>query len=94
MASYSRFRSCRCHVGLTRMMKRRNKSECCVLASGANGLAYVPTADDAHCQLGAACLPCAGSQPLGQTHFCVTPAVLIDPEMSKIVRSVPAMRYM
>ena len=44
-------------------------------------------------QLGVACLPCAGSQPLGQSHFCVTSPVLIDPEMGKIVKGLVANSY-
>lgn len=38
---------------------------------GATALTYMPTADDVNFQVGVACLPCTGQQPLGVSHFQV-----------------------
>lgn len=57
---------------------------------GATGLSYLPNADDINNQLGVACLPCSGKQPLGVSYFQVLPPVQLDPEMGRIFRGLVA----
>jgi hypothetical protein len=60
---------------------------------GATALTYMPTADDVNFQVGVACLPCSGQQPLGVSHFQVNPPVQLDPDLAAIYKGLVANGY-
>ena len=58
--------------------------------SGANAMAYLPTADDIGQIIGCCVLPCKGSTPLGPSYMAASPLgpLAIDPEFGEVVKGL------